>query len=816
MSGDAEATPTSAFAALLRAHRQAVGMTQDEFSAKAGVGVRTLRDLERGRSRPQRATVDLLAAALGLRGAARDEFIVTARRGAGTEPANGRDLLVNLPPAPVLIGRDIELANLAVALRHAAMVTLVGVAGVGKTSLAWAAAHLVGSRHPGGVAGVAISEVSTEADVLATVASVFDVPRADNLADRLAGRPALLLVDAVERAGEPTAGALRWLREHAPSLRVIATGRHPTGISGEYVWPVAPLDMPPAGLTDLAEILRYPAAQLFLDRLRQMGHAEVGSDDAAAVGELVRRLGGLPLALELGAARGRILAVREILDRYGDRVLDLGGDTPSGAPTTLRDAIAVSYRLLEPAERAALRRLAQFRNRWSVELAEPMLAEPAPPPASGVGTGAARSGARASAGPDVVVLLDRLAGLGLVSVRATGTVRFRLLDVVRDFALEQAQAVGELVAGRRRHAEVFAGHAARTAPGLVGASVRQAVAALDEVGSDLRAALEWSAEDDPVTALSLASKLPRWWRFRGQGREGRVWLRRLLDDPATADAEPAVRAWAQLGLAQLAAEHGEALAELPELEGALTIFNRLGDVTGQLAARNQLCVLHQAFGNYEAARQHGEAVLRLATKYGRTRDVVVAQNNLTWHEIRVGDLAAARRRLTAVQRLAADVGEDRLRALAHANLAEVARLDGRYADAVAIGRRSLVLIEELGDPGHKRRVLGCIGLALAQSGRVAEARQILPEVADEGVAAMIGAYLALAGGDRVTAADRFAAAGEALAGRHDVRDVVEALVGLAASTDDRGRRDQVLADLDELCQRSAVSLLARERDLLGR
>jgi predicted ATPase/DNA-binding XRE family transcriptional regulator len=798
MSSDPGTPATSsAFAALLRARRLAMGMTQEEFASVAGVGVRTLRDLERGRARPQRATVELLAAALDLHGSARAEFTLAARRTSGTEPIIEPERGINLPPAPALIGRDSELANLAAALRHAALVTLVGVAGVGKTSLGWAAAHRVAHRHPGGVAGIAISEVSTEADILATVATVFDVPRARDLPARLAGRPALLLIDAVERSAEATTAALRWLRANTSSLRVVATGRHPTGIPGEYVWPVAPLDTPPPGVIDLTEISRYPATQLFLDRLRHMGHAEVGPEDGPAVAELVRRLGGLPLALELGAAPGRILEVTEILDRYGDRVLDLAGSTRDGEPTTLRDAIATSYRLLEPAERAALRRLAQFRNRWSVELAEPLLADCDAP------------------GHDIVVLLDRLVGLGLVSVRGTGAVRFRVLDMVRDFAVEQAEQEGELVAAQRHHAEVYAQYAARTAPELVGRSLPVAVARLDDVASDLRAALTYAAQDDPHTALRLAANLPRWWRFRGHDRQGRDWLRRLLDDPRTLDADPRVRAWAQLGVAQLAAEHGDGLVELPEVQVALETFTRHGDVTGQLAARNQLCVLHQAHGNYEAARAHGEAVLSLATRYGRTRDVVVAQNNLTWHDVRVGDLVAARRRLTAVQRLAAEVGEHRLRALAHANLAEVARLDGRYGDAIAIGRRAIALLEELGDPGQRRRVLGTVGLACAQSGRADEAKVILADLRDDPMSSMIEAYLALDAGDRASATERFTVAAEALAGQYDVRDVVEALVGVVASTDDPQRRTRVLSDLEAICQRSAVSLLARERSLLG-
>jgi predicted ATPase/DNA-binding XRE family transcriptional regulator len=873
MSWPAGAASNSAFPALLRAHRLAGGLTQEEFAAKAGVGVRTLRDLERGRSRPQRATIDLLAAALGLRGAEREDFLAAARRGGEAGGPTGS--AVNLPPAPVLVGRGSELDNLATALRHAALVTLVGVAGVGKTSLAWTAAHRAAARHPGGVAGVVITEVSTEADTLAAVAAVFGVGRPSELSVRLAGRPALLLVDAVERSPETAAATLRWLQERTPSLRVIATGRRPTGIAGEYVWPVMPLECPPPGLVELAQIARYPAAELFIGRLREVGHAELRPAEAAAVNELVRRLAGLPLALELGAARGRIMEVREILDRYGDRVLDLRREARDGEVTTLREAIAGSYRLLEPALREALRRLAQFHHRWSVELAEQMLGDwrplvpepagpgeadppaahppqPGPPtdlvgaadpagaadlPAgqpgvglSGVGlSGVGLSGAADRPAElrepgvvhrrderDVVAVLDGLIGLGLVSVRGTGPTRFRMLDMVRDFAIEQSEVEGEAGALRDRHAAVLAGYAARTAPQLVGGRLREAAGRLDDVSSDLRAALVWAGDRDPGTALYLASKLPRWWRLRGHDREGRTWLRRLLDDPATAHADPTVRAWAGLGMAQLAAEHGDGLAELGELESALGTFIRYGRITGQLAARNQLCILHQAYGDYEASREHGEAVLRLATRYGRTRDVVVAQNNLTWHDIRVGDLATARRRLVTVQRLAAEVGEDRLRALAHANLAEVARLDGRYPEAAAIGRRSLALVDQLGDPRHKWRVIGCVALALAQAGRVVEARATMADVGDPAVVELIEAYLALAEGDRTVAADRFSVAAVSLSGRHDVRDVVEALVGAAASTDDPERRREILVELDELCRRSAVSLLARERALLGR
>lgn len=818
----------TAFDALLRARRLAAGLTQAELAGRAGVGIRTVRDLERGRSRPQRTTMELLAKALGLTGRERADFLGAAR-GTSVETGSSGPAGVELPPAAELIGRDRDISELAALLAgfDSRTVSLVGLAGVGKTGLALAVAHRVAAVHPAGVAGILVSDVSTPDDVLAAIASVFGVGRAADLAGRLAGAPALLMVDAVERAPDAVAVALTWLAGAAPTLRVLATGRHPIGVPGERVWPVAPLEVPPADVqADLDAVAGYPAAALFLARLRQVRREPLEPDEVGALIGLVRKLGGLPLALELAAARGRVLDLNEILNRYGDRVLDLAGPAPAqpdptsepAVTVTLRDAVAASYRLLEADERRALRRLSAFRNRWSVDLAESMLADE---------TGQV-------AGGDPVELLDRLIALGLLSVRGSGPFRFRLLDVVRDFATERAAANGELGRIRRRHAVVFSALAARTAPELAGGSFSAAVGRLDDVASDLWAALAYSANDDPHTALRLAAGLPRWWRFRGRDVPGRQWLRRLLDDPRTADADQLVRAWAGVGVGQLAAEHGGGAEELPAAEAALAEFRRAGDLTGELAARSLLCALWMTTGGYDEARRHGEAVLALASRAGRIRDMAVAQNNLTWHEIRVGDLRAARRRLAAVDRLAEQCGEHRLRALARANLAEVARLDGRYVEAEVLGRRAIAALAELGDPGHRRRVLGTIGRAHAQAGQVDEARAVLAEIrqlvaasepatperlalgrVESGEAASIEAILAFGRGDKESAAEWFNSAAQAYAGGHDLRDVAEALVWLVASTEEPEARRSAVDWLTSVCKEGGITLLPRERALIS-
>lgn len=789
---------------MLRAHRRAAGLTQQELAARARVGVRTVRELERGRAtRPQRGTVELLADALALAGNARTRFVEAARgrvvdeaaaAAVGASGAARPPRTVALPPPLALVGRDDDLRDVAGLLASCDVVQLIGLAGVGKTALALAVVHRVADQYPGGVAGVFVSDVYNSEDVLASVAFVFGVARAADLRERCAGQPTLLMVDGVDRSPEAAATALAWLRTHAPRLRLVVTSRHPINVAGAVTWPVAPLDVPPPGT--VRDLDRYPAVSLFLERLRQVRRHPVEPADAPVLGELVRRLGGLPFAIELAAARGRVLELPEILERYGHRVLDLSEARPDGQ--TLRGAVAASFRLLDPGEQLALERLAAFAGRWSLDLAEELLD-----------------------GGDVEAILDRLVGLGLVSVRAAGPLRFRLLDVVRDFAAERCAEAGHLTEARTRHAQVFAGLAARTAPDLAGPMMPSAVSLLDHLASDLRAALHHAAEVDPPTALRLAGALPRWWRFRGRDREGREWLLRLLDDPRTAAADARTRAWAELGAATLAIEHGEGLAELAAVRHALETFARIGDVAGELAAHSCLSVLWQAVGGHDDARRHGEALLELATSTGRKREIVVAHNNLTWHDIRVGDLHAAARRLETVTRLAGEIGDARLQAVALANLAEVARLDRRYATALDTGRRALALLSGVGDPGHRVRVQGTIGLALAESGESDEAEAVAKALAEvgeaaDGTRAMICGYVVLARGERREAVELFEAAAAALLGHHDARDVVEALVGVAAATDDAGHRESVLAQLDEVCEHAGLLLLPRDRALLTR
>ncbi|PMR61129.1 hypothetical protein C1A38_10610 [Verrucosispora sp. ts21] len=564
---------SSGLADLLRGHRRAAGLTQAELATRAGVGVRTVRDLERGRSsRPQRTTVNLLADALDLSGAARTAFVAAARKADGGTSRAIVGSPAPVPPPPELIGRERDLAELVTLLtepRGPRVISLVGVAGVGKTALALAACHAVAaarraspvgpspeSGRPGGVSGLHVGAGSDVADVLAAALGAFGVSRTTELTARI-GDPTLL-VDAAERAPDSVAGAVQRLVDAVPTLRVLVTGRHPVGLPDEWVRPVSPLDVPPPGDIEPSALAASPAVALFTARLAQVRREPPTEAERPALAALVRRLGGLPLAIELMAARGRLLSLSELLDRYGDRVLDLDIAARSGWPTgqlrpddtraavagTLRDAVATSYRLLDDEERAALRRFSAFDNRWSIELAEEMLA-----------------GTAITADP--VRLLNRFIELGLLHVREDGPFRFRLLDAVRDYAVERVSSAGESAVIQRRHARVITWFVERTAPSLAGADATGAARRLDEVSGDISAALAYAAVDDPMTALRLAAGLPLWWRLRGRAGAGRQWLLRLLADPRTAEADGELRLRASHGAASLAGEQAVVVEELP-------------------------------------------------------------------------------------------------------------------------------------------------------------------------------------------------------------------------------------------------------------
>jgi predicted ATPase/transcriptional regulator with XRE-family HTH domain len=515
------------FGARLRRLREAAALTQEELAERAGLAAKGVGALERGeRRRPHPHTLRALANALGLGG---DELAALvgerpARKGRTTPTTP--PLTVAAPPPPAaapLVGRETAVAELVTILGEERLVTLTGPGGVGKTRLALAVAEAVGGAFADGTAFVALAPLTDPASVPAAVAAslrVWEVPGRPligTLLDYLIARQFLLVLDNAEHLLDATAELVAALTA-CPRLAMLVTSRAPLRMRGEREWAVPPLDVPTVDSeTDVADVLEVPAVQLFMRQARaaRPGFAPTAAS-VATLAAICRRLDGLPLALELAAARVRLLDPVELLARL-DRALPLLAGGPRDLPArqrAMRNTIAWSHDLLDEGPRRVFRRLAPFVGGWTVEAAEAVC---------GGGT------------PGEVDALDALTRLvehslaTLADDPASGGVRGRLLEPIRQFAGEELAAAGEEGAARERHAAYFRAFAERAAPQLYGAEQARWLDRLDAEGDNLRAALGGVlARGKTEEAARLCWALHRFWWIRGHLAEGRRWAEQVL------------------------------------------------------------------------------------------------------------------------------------------------------------------------------------------------------------------------------------------------------------------------------------------------
>ncbi len=435
------------------------------------------------------------------------------------------------------VGRERELEDAVALLDQARLLTLTGPGGTGKTRLALQIAAVVADRFPDGVWFVALEPIRERRLVGAAIARTLGLADSstrsplDAIAEHIADRAVLLVLDNFEQVIEAAPDAADILRR-CPGARLVVTSRASLHVAGEQEYPVPGLPTPPdmrhlsaieaarlpsaARRTDPAALSQYEAVRLFIARaVAVRPDFAVTNENAPAVAAICSRLQGMPLAIELAAARVKVLSPDAILARLEDR-LGLLASTARDVPErqrTLRGAIAWSYDLLEPPERRLLDRLAAFVGGADLQMAETVC-----DPTGELG----------------IDLLDGLASLvdrSLVrAVDADGTSRFVLLDTIRSFALEQLDAGGEAEATRRRHLGAFLALAEEAAPHLAGSGQRHWLDRLDADHDNLRAALELAeALPDPPAAVRLGFALWRFWQQRGYLNEARARLGRIAD-----------------------------------------------------------------------------------------------------------------------------------------------------------------------------------------------------------------------------------------------------------------------------------------------
>jgi predicted ATPase/DNA-binding SARP family transcriptional activator len=539
-------------------------------------------------------------------------------------------------PAPrtALLGRAAEVAQVRSLFAGspdspaARLVTVTGAGGVGKTSLALHAADALRGGFPDGAWLVELAPLADPALVPATAAAALGVRGTaplEALAGALADKTLLLVLDNAEHVLEACASLADRLLDACPGVRLLVTSREPLRVAGEWLLRLGPLAVPePAEATSPDALAASPALQLFAERARAVApDFRLTRHNAAAVGRVCARLDGLPLAIELAAARARVLAPDQIAARLDDALHLLTGGR-RGAPTrqqTLRATLDWSLALLTAPERALFRRLAVFAGGFTLEAAEAVGAGP---------DGAEGPDAAGVEAHDVLDLLTRLVDKSLVGAAPPpdGAARYRLLETLRQYAQERLAGSGEADAVRDRHAAFYLALAEQG--GEIGETVPPAwLDAAERDHDNLRAALHWfgrrSAHDQ---ALALVSRLFWLWYLRGHMAEGHVRLREVVAAAGAAAHTPAgASVLKQAGVfARYAGDPAQARAYV---EASLAVAEALGDPVRRGKSLSYLGVLAQQEGDFTTARALQEQALVLLRRAGEERATASAPDKLS-------------------------------------------------------------------------------------------------------------------------------------------------------------------------------------------
>lgn len=509
-----------------------------------------------------------------------------------TRPNN---LLVQLTP---FIGRDIEVNEIRDLLRNNRLVTLTGPGGTGKTRLGLEVAARAMMDFADGAFFVPLAAVVDPSLVASTIAQSLDVPEqsdrpmAETLRDALRTQDRLLVLDNFEQVLD-AAPLIGDLLGAAPGLRIVVTTRAPLRLSGEQGYPVPPMALPdPHDVTSPEALMHYDAVDLFVQRASAVKPGfSLTSDVAPVIAAICNRLEGLPLAIELAAARLKLFGPAEILERLESSLTFLTGgarDLPE-RQQTLRDAIAWSYELLDEAEKALFRRLAVFAGGFDFDAAE-AVCDP-----SGLGI-------------DILDGLESLSDKSLIRRFESdlGDSRFRMLVVIREFAWDALKQKDDHDLVRRRHADHFAAMVERAEPDMGGAE--QWPDRLEVENDNLRAVLRFCIETgDAEMGLLLGGRVWRFWHLRGHLAEGRTWMEQLLSMPQ-AQARSAARAKALMALGSLVYWQNDFVETGRHYTEGLEIFRELGDKTGIAEALFNLGYLAAVEKDYETAiARHTEA-----------------------------------------------------------------------------------------------------------------------------------------------------------------------------------------------------------------
>jgi predicted ATPase/class 3 adenylate cyclase len=616
----------------------------------------------------------------------------------------------NLPLQPTpLVGREKEVSEVCDLLRgtETRLLTLTGPGGTGKTRLALQAAADLLDDFPDGTFFVPLATLSEAELFLSTVAETLGVretgeqPLDESLKDYLKERRLLLVLDNFEQVlgAAPT---VTELLAAAPGLKVLATSRAPLGLYGEHEYAVPPLSVPDVRhLPDFKTLSQYEAVRLFIERAKAAkADFEVTDESAPAVAEICVRLDGLPLAIELAAARIKMLPPKAMLQRLSSRLKLLTGgarDLPV-RQRTLRGAIEWSHTLLGDGEKTLFARMAVFSGGRTLEAVEAVCDAQGDLPVDsfeGVSSLLDKSLLRQEEGPE-------------------GEPRFVMLETIHEYAREKLQESGEAEVIGRAHTEYFLALAEEAEPELVGTDQVSWMDVLEAEHDNLRAALSRSLEaGDSGSALRIGGALWRFWNVRGHFSEGRRWLTAGLSGEGAAALS--LRARASLGLGYLELRQGDYPRAVEDLEVSHSLYREIGDRRGEAYALCFLGWIALDRNEFDRAEELLEESLALSRAAGTARDVSVSLNALAMLKVYRGD----HERATAMQEeclsLAREAGDVQIIAVLTYNLGFTAAMTGEYERAEAFVREAQALFREVGDRGMAPLASNRLGfLALSQ------------------------------------------------------------------------------------------------------
>jgi len=615
-------------------------------------------------------------------------------------------------PAEVssFVGRARELTRVKQLLQETRLLSLTGTGGAGKTRLALHTAVELVDSYPDGVWLVELGSLQEPTLVPLVVASALGVweeprtPLMTTLTEYLRPKQLLLVLDNCEHLLDACADLVEHLLRACPRLTVLTTSRAVLGVVGEQVWRVpslsAPPPPPPPPQPD--QLSQYEAVQLFLDRARA-AHPDFAltASNAPALAQLCHHLDGIPLAIELAAARVRLLTVVQIADRLADRFrLLTGGSRSLPRHQTLRAAIDWSYDLLGDDERALFARLSVFAGGCTLAAAESVC--------SGDGIES----------DDVLDLLCRLIDHSLVIADDAGaTSRYRMLETVREYGLERLAATGALRRLRAAQANHFLQLAESLRPQLEALNEQGPMRSLEEEKANLRVALDWFEQTgDGALGLQMAGALRRWWECRGTQTEARARLERLLALPTTQTSSPA-RVDALATAASMANGSGDVEATRRFASAAVDMSRELHYQRGMADAKAMLGCAARAAGDPAAARIHFEASLEVSRQAGYLRGIGSALTDLATVASLEGRLDEAEIRYRECLALWEQL--DDLVGIAWVNfhLGRIAYERDDHDTARTHLSASTAIQQDLGDVrawGHSLSVLGLVELALGE------------------------------------------------------------------------------------------------------